>query len=370
MHGRLGRTSIVATLLCTLLIPAAGSLADSDSKLDKIKNELGHVREEIEARESKAGSLQDEVDELNDQMIALRKQLGRLDARLTTVEASVRSAQARIDETQKKIDRIKDEAVEQAVSLYKAGSTETIDALLNAESLTELDSRVEMLGVAAEKSTGALIEYGRLRVTIEAQNRDLFERKAELEAVKEEQSKHYAALDEHHEKLAVKLAELEKQLGHLHAHEGELEDAANAITARIQANSAKADVAALGESAGGFIWPLNGAITSYYGPRWGSMHTGIDIDGTTGQPIVASKAGTVIMAGVYSGYGNAVIVDHGGGIQTLYAHLSAFAVSNGQSVSQGQVVGNVGCTGSCTGDHLHFEVRVNGSPVDPMSYLP
>lgn len=370
MQGRLGRTSIVATLLCTLLIPAAGSLADSDSKLDDIRNKLGKVREQIESRETKAGSLQDEVDTLNSEMIALRNQLSRIDARVATVEAEVRSAEARIAETQRQINRIKDRAIEQAVSLYKAGSTETIDALLNAESLSELDARVEMLGVAAEKSTGALIEYGRLRVTIEAQNRDLFAKKAELEVIQEEKSKHLATLDDKHDVLARKLAELEKELGHLHAHEGELEDAANAITARIRANSAQAGVAALGESAGGFIWPLNGAITSYYGPRWGSMHTGIDIDGVTGQPIVASKAGTVIMAGVYSGYGNAVIVDHGGGIQTLYAHLSAFGVSNGQSVSQGQVVGNVGCTGSCTGDHLHFEVRVNGSPVDPMGYLP
>ncbi|MDQ3952829.1 MAG: peptidoglycan DD-metalloendopeptidase family protein [Actinomycetota bacterium] len=370
MQGRLGRTSIVATLLCTLLIPAAGSLADSDNKLDQIRNDLGHVREQIDAKESEAETLQERADRLNAEMMALRTEVARIDSRLATVEAAVRSAQARIDRTQQQIDAIKDEAIAQAVSLYKGGSTETIDALLNAQSLSELDARVEMLGVAAEKSTGALVKYGRLRVEIEAQNRDLFEKKTELEAVKSEKSKYLAKLDEKHAELATTLADIERKLGHLHAHEGELESAAARITARIRANSAKADVAALGTSASGFIWPLNGSITSYYGPRWGSMHTGIDIDGTTGQPVVASKGGTVIMASSYSGYGNAVIVDHGGGIQTLYAHLSAFGVSNGQSVSQGQVVGNVGCTGSCTGDHLHFEVRVNGSPVDPLNYLP
>ena len=370
MHGRLGRSSIVATLLCTLLIPAAGSLADSESKLDKIERELGHVREEIEGRESRAGSLQDEVDSLNARMIALRDQLTALDERLAEVEAKVRSAQAQIDATQRKIDRIKEEAVAQAVSLYKAGSTETIDALLNAASLSELDARIEMLGVAAEKSTGALIQYGRLRVTIEAQNRVLFERKAELEAIQKEKSKTYASLRKMYTVHRAKLAELERQLGHLHAEEGSLEAAALKLTQDLRANQASAAAAALGESATGFMWPLNGAVTSYYGPRWGSMHTGIDIDGTTGTPVVASKAGTVSMASSYSGYGNAVIVDHGGGYQTLYAHLSGFAVSSGQTVSQGQVVGYVGCTGSCTGDHLHFEVRVNGSPQDPMNYLP
>jgi murein DD-endopeptidase MepM/ murein hydrolase activator NlpD len=370
MHGRLGRTSIVATLLCTLLIPAAGSLADSDSKLDKIENDLGRVREQIEAKESKAAPLQDQVDDLNHRMMALREQLATLDERMGEVEAKVRSAQAQIDATQKKIDAIKDEAVEQAVSLYKAGSTETIDALLNAESIAELDARVEMLGVAAEQSTGALIKYGRLRVTIEAQNRVLFDRKAELEAVQDEKSKSLATMRKLHTELAGKLMKLEEQLGEMHAHEGDLEAAALKLTQSYEANRAAAAAASLGESATGFMWPLNGAITSYYGPRWGSMHTGIDIDGTTGQPIVASKDGVVSMAAPFSGYGNAVIIDHGGGIQTLYGHLSAFAVSAGQTVSQGQVVGNVGCTGSCTGDHLHFEVRVNGSPVDPLNYLP
>ncbi|HEX2057867.1 MAG TPA: peptidoglycan DD-metalloendopeptidase family protein [Actinomycetota bacterium] len=370
MQGRLGRTSIVATLLCTLLIPAAGSLADSDNRLDKIKNRLDDVRHDIETTESKAAPVQEQVDELNADMIALRNQLTRLDSRLATVEAAVRTAQAQIDQTQAQIDKIKDEAIAQAVSLYKSGSTDTIDALLNAQSLSELDARVEMLGVAAEKSTGALIRYHRLRVTIEAQNRELFEKKAELEAIQAEKNKSLALMRKKHEELAVKLAELERQLGHLHAEEGDLEAAALKLTQDLKANQAAASAAALGESATGFIWPLNGAITSYYGPRWGSMHTGIDIDGTTGTPVVASKAGTVSMASSYSGYGYAVIVDHGGGIQTLYAHLSSFAVSAGQTVSQGQVVGNVGCTGSCTGDHLHFEVRVNGSPVDPLNYLP
>ncbi len=101
------------------------------------------------------------------------------------------------------------------------------------------------------------------------------------------------------------------------------------------------------------------------------MHEGIDIDGYSGQPIVASKSGRVISAGdAGDGYGTKVVIDHGGGYTTLYAHQSRLGVSTGASVSQGQVIGYVGCTGSCTGDHLHFEVRINGSPQNPLSYLP
>jgi murein DD-endopeptidase MepM/ murein hydrolase activator NlpD len=100
------------------------------------------------------------------------------------------------------------------------------------------------------------------------------------------------------------------------------------------------------------------------------MHEGIDIAIPAGTPIRAAKAGRVILAAYTSGYGNYTCIDHGGGLSTCYAHQSSYATSTGASVSQGQVIGYVGCTGSCFGDHLHFEVRVNGAAVDPLGYLP
>jgi murein DD-endopeptidase MepM/ murein hydrolase activator NlpD len=103
--------------------------------------------------------------------------------------------------------------------------------------------------------------------------------------------------------------------------------------------------------------------------RWGRMHEGIDLGAAYGTPIHAAAAGTVIYAGWMEGYGNLVIIDHGGGLATAYGHQSSIAVANGQSVSQGQVIGYVGSTGHSTGPHLHFEVRVNGAPVDPLGYL-
>lgn len=125
-----------------------------------------------------------------------------------------------------------------------------------------------------------------------------------------------------------------------------------------------------GSLQGRFIWPLRGAIASGFGPRDDRMHEGIDIDGTAGAPVAAAAGGTVIRADYYADYGNTVIIDHGDGMATLYAHLSAFAVHAGDVLEQGDVLGLVGCTGSCTGDHLHFEVRVHETPVDPLLYLP
>ncbi len=118
----------------------------------------------------------------------------------------------------------------------------------------------------------------------------------------------------------------------------------------------------------GLAWPLQGAVTSEYGPRWGGFHPGIDIADPTGTPIHAANAGQVIYAGWESGYGNFVLVDHGGGIVTGYAHQSEIAVTQGQAVAQGQVIGFVGSTGDSTGPHLHFEVRVNGSTENPRDY--
>jgi murein DD-endopeptidase MepM/ murein hydrolase activator NlpD len=122
-------------------------------------------------------------------------------------------------------------------------------------------------------------------------------------------------------------------------------------------------------SASGFIWPVNGTFVSGFGMRWGRMHEGIDITAPFGAPVVAVAAGTVTEVGWHGGWGNLVVVDHGGGLETYYAHNSSFAVSVGTSVSQGQVISYVGSTGNSSGPHVHLEVHVNGTPVDPMGYL-
>lgn len=120
----------------------------------------------------------------------------------------------------------------------------------------------------------------------------------------------------------------------------------------------------------GLSWPLRGGLTSYYGYRWGSFHTGLDIDGDTGEPFVAAASGTVSAAGTSGGYGKMIIIDHGNGVATRYAHASKLNVSVGQKVEKGETIGLVGSTGNSTGSHLHFEVIINGSTVNPLNYLP
>lgn len=122
-------------------------------------------------------------------------------------------------------------------------------------------------------------------------------------------------------------------------------------------------------SAAGFVWPANGMVSSPFGPRWGRMHEGLDIAAPTGRPVRAAKAGVVVTAAASGAYGNLIVVDHGGGEQTRYAHLSAFDVAKDTPVAIGQVIGRIGNTGRSTGPHLHFEIRLGGTAVDPLPYL-
>lgn len=151
-----------------------------------------------------------------------------------------------------------------------------------------------------------------------------------------------------------------------------------AATAATQAEVAQGEPSAVAlvepppppaPSGAALIRPVGGPISSGFGPRWGRMHNGVDVSANTGTGVVAARGGTIVSAQVDGGYGNLVIIDHGDGMVTFYAHLSSFSVSSGQSVNSGQLIGAVGCTGSCTGPHLHFEVRIGGVPYDPQNYF-
>ena len=381
MRTRIRRVSIAATILCTLLVPAVGSIAADQQDLDEVAEELQELRDRIDAHEDQAGSLKDQIDVLNTDLVDLQIAIQNLNDDIEEVQAKAQIAQTRIDQTQKDIDAVKVIAIEQAVSLYKGGTAETLNALLSSTSLGELNDRIQMLGVAAQKNTGALIRYGRLKVTIKAQSAELFEIQQDLRGRLAAREEYEAELETKKVDLEGKLAELNEQLGAEKEHLDHKQEHYDDIRADILAAQAAAPTGVTpptgppphtgNPSASGFIWPVNGGVTSPFGPRWGRMHEGIDIDGYTGQPIVAAKAGTVIASGdAGDGYGTKVVIDHGGGFTSLYGHMSRLGTSGGASVSQGQVIGYVGCTGSCTGDHLHFEIRVNGAPQDPLGYLP
>jgi murein DD-endopeptidase MepM/ murein hydrolase activator NlpD len=214
----------------------------------------------------------------------------------------------------------------------------------------------------------------KIRAVVAAETRAVAVRTAQVREVRDELVANRRALVASRSSKRVSLAHVaaseREEVGEAQA----LEQTSAALASQIQAAQSSPSTsysasASSHPSSSGFIWPVNGPVVSGFGMRWGRMHTGIDIAVGYGTPIHAAAAGRVIYASWMDGYGNLVFVDHGNGISTGYAHQSSIAVSVGQPVSQGQLIGYVGCTGHCFGPHLHFEVRVNGSPVDPLGYL-
>ena len=385
MRSRYKRVWVVLTLLCTLLLPATGSGAPGQEDLDEAAEALEEIRDRIELHEEQAGSLKEKVESVSADITDLEVAINALSDEIEDVKAKASVAQAQIDETEKEVDKVKDLALEQAISLYKGGTTESLDALLTSTSLGELNDRVQMLGIAAEENTGALIKYGRLKVELEAQYDELFALQQDLNERLADREEYQAELEQRKEILVADIAQLGDKIQDEKERESQKEEQYDDIRDQILAAQAAAAAPTStgggggyvgtpntgGPSASGFVWPLNGAVTSPFGPRWGRMHEGIDIDGYTGQPIVATKAGRVISAGDSGdGYGTKVVLDHGGGVTSLYAHQSRLGTSMGASVQAGQVIGYVGATGNVTGDHLHFEIRINGTPQDPLGYLP
>jgi murein DD-endopeptidase MepM/ murein hydrolase activator NlpD len=370
--GKSTRRAVAAMGMVGLLaVPTAGSWAGPNQELHRNREQLSRVRGLIRAHRSKAAVLKADINRLNRRITHLQIAINELDGEIDEIRADVDLARARIARTQRAIDGIKKLATSQAVALYMSGGTEALDALLDSSTLGELNDRLEMLGVAGRENTGALIRYGRLGTRIRQQTKALLDIKRRLDSKRAGQAELKRELDADRESMAAKFAALKDRLAHEHDRERGLEADQKAIKEEILEAQVGAELAALGVSSEGFIWPINGAVTSPFGSRWGGSHTGIDIDGYSGQPIAAAKSGIAIYVGSgMSGYGNVVMVDHGGGISTLYAHMSGYNVSGGAAVDQGQIIGFVGCTGNCYGDHLHFEVRVGGNPVDPLSYLP
>jgi murein DD-endopeptidase MepM/ murein hydrolase activator NlpD len=282
------------------------------------------------------------------------------------------------------------------VAIYKQEDPSTIDLLITAKSFDDVLDQLDYLGAIAnqDKKVASAVATAKhqvkvaraktktVRTGVANEARAINARVQQAAILRGEllasQNKLAGARSSKSHALVATKAQISAEVGESKA----LASASADLAARIQAAQAADRSSSGGDgttdtSSGspitaptsGFIWPVSGPITSPFGMRWGSLHPGIDIGVPTGTPIHAAAAGTVIYCGWMSGYGNLVMIDHGGNLATLYGHQSRIAATCGEQVSQGQVIGYSGCTGFCTGPHVHFEVRVNGSPVDPLGYL-
>lgn len=372
------------------LVPTGGAQV-TQSQLDDLRDRLRRAREHIRDIQSRAGTVEEQIASIDEQAAAVEEAIEAADLLIAATQADIAVLEDQIDQKQAIYDERSQQARDIARELYKGGVTGQLELVLGSERIDELLSRLEYSAASSRNNLNVMVQTKRLKLQLQSYKAQLEVKLEEAIAARAEKEAHAQHLAElraaKREKLEVLRANIDaerKEAEGLQDRSNELERELAEIAAaqaRAEAREEAAqqdvgipdvpDVVTQSRSASGFAWPLNGAVTSGYGWRWGRMHNGIDIDGNTGDPIRASKGGTVFFAGYDdNGYGNHVVITHDGGFSTVYAHATTVAVSAGQRVSQGELIATVGCTGSCTGPHLHFEIRVNGSPQDPMRYLP
>ncbi len=343
------------TLICTLIfvmvaamstftyVYAAGA-SDKQQELNDINEEKDQVSENLEELTSRIEEQQSEVDQIESDIKAK--------------EAEISAAEADIQQTEKDIEERQEGLNERLRTMYKNGSIGYLDVLFGSSSLSEFLTNLEMIQRIYKGDQDTL-------ETLEQQHNELEKKKTALQTEKSQLADQKASAEE-------KQAALQEDKDALQAKLDELNEEADRISSEIASLQDKDKV----YTGGQFLWPTTSTtITSYFGYRIHPVtgvytgHTGIDIGVGTGSPVYASASGNVIVAGWYGGYGYAVVIDHGSGISTLYGHNSSVNVSVGQSVEKGDVIASSGSTGVSTGPHLHFEVRINGAYVDPLSYF-
>lgn len=368
------KRSVVAAVSALLLIvqtPGMVQAADQ-GKLAQTRKRIAEIRKKLAEARGRQSAIKSQVAALDKQIASLNRQIETGQHDLSRLESGVRTVSADIEKLEAKYKAATEASNERARKLYKAGPGQALSRIFSANSLVEFMRLQFWFQVASEIDGKTMIDTARVKSELAERRDDLSKIKSDVTQRKVWVEQQLDLAQGARADRDVALQSVNKEVEH---HEEDI-DALEAESRRLtQALKASTTVSrAVGGVVGaasrsGFVWPVRGGVTSGFGRRGGRMHSGLDIDGNTGEPIRAAKAGRVAGVGCGGGYGICTIIDHGGGVTSLYAHQSRRAISGGQ-VSAGQVIGYVGCTGSCTGSHLHFEIRVNGSPRNPRGFLP
>lgn len=372
---------LVIALVASLVAPADAVEGDARAKRDDARRERASRAADLDVLNASEAELQAALDALAADVAAqtAEGEVARQEA--ITAEVELVQAEAELAATVESIRLLKEQLVERAVDIFVGPVENTLADVVESADPTEAARKhalldqlitsdadvVDELRLAEEDQVRQQLAAEAARAQAEARRTETQERLVSLEGAVAEQTALKVSVDA---RQAEVLAEIEL----LSAAEAQLNAVIEwGVASQQAAGTSPAPVVGGGSagaaSSGGCVTPARGTTTSEFGSRWGRLHAGIDIAAPIGTPIWAAKAGTVVVAGTQNGYGTTVVLDHGGGMTTLYGHQSRLAVSTGQSVSQGQVIGYVGNTGRSTGPHLHFETRFGGSPRNPRGCL-
>lgn len=361
---------------------------DLQGQIDSSRLEQENWQQVIEDVSAKLKQIQADLDAANVRLQSIQTKQAEINAQIAQTQNEIVKMEAYLKTRQDVLNR-------RVRAIYMHGQLNYLEVILGANSFSDFANRVELLKRVIRSDYNLILEIQKQKAAIEAKKAQLEEDKWQLDALAAEAEKT-------RQEIAKKKAEQQKVLDAAKSNKAaaaqmeqdlnaQLASVRNLIQQRLAAaeaarQAAQQQAASDDEGGGGsddnyvqgtgaMGWPCSGPITSPFGyrthPIFGTtiFHAGIDIGVDYGTPIHAADSGVVVYSGWISGYGNAVIIDHGGGISTLYGHNQSLAVSEGQSVSKGSVIAYAGSTGNSTGPHCHFEVDVNGSPVNPMEYL-
>jgi murein DD-endopeptidase MepM/ murein hydrolase activator NlpD len=371
------------------------SSAGLSERAHDLDRQIGRKERQVERARGREGRLQGQIARYSRTIGRLQTRLGGLRTREGALQTDLDAKLAVLAGTQEQLRRQRALLVrlrarlllsrgvlaDRLVELYKADPPDVVTVILDSNGFADMLERTEFLSRVSSQDRRIIarvtdakeqttVTTKRLAV-LESQRRELasriLSRRNEVAAVRQQVSDQYDGVAAARRTRNRLLSSTRATRREVQEDLGELERESARVTTRLQGLSGSAG--AIRRGSGGLIWPVNGSVSSPFGQRWGRLHAGIDIPAPVGTPIRAADGGRVVIAGMQGGYGNYTCIQHGGAMSTCYGHQSSIGVSVGQTVRQGQVIGAVGNTGNSTGPHLHFEIRINGSPVNPLGYL-
>ncbi len=378
----------LALIAALPMLSSGASLSSINSKLEKKRAKLQDVKQREGVLTTDISALSGKIRGLSSEIASLRRSEASAERTLAVKRAELARVQARYDREHLRYLKLRKELrqsqgvlAERLIEIYKSDPPDVVSVVLESDGFEDMLVRADYLSRIG-KQDSAIVDRVRDLKERSARKRALLltlkdqaaNAVATIEAKRAELAETRAGIQEREAALAStrdrKRSSLHETRGHRHDLEGDvraLEAASARVTAQLQ--GAPVPAGPQRQGSGSYGWPVSGPVVSGFGQRWGRLHAGVDIASPSGTPIRASAGGSVAIAGWVGGYGNYTCIQHGGGVATCYGHQTSIGVHVGQSVRQGQVIGTVGCTGHCFGPHVHFEVRVNGTPVDPMGYL-
>lgn len=350
--------------------------------LEEKKAELEDLQQQLETKDAEREAKKKDVKSAIEQLMAVQNELAKAQKELDVVEERQKVLNGKIKKNEsdikKKIAELeitKKLYCKRLRNIYENGQINYLDVLLGAKDFSDFSSRMFLLQRIIQKDSEMLELLKTQKATLETEKQTLADNKKQLEVVHKEVAAKKKVVEE---KTAQRRAIYDKALAEQKRIDEEYDkllEESNNVTNMIKNWEAVGTMGSV-HGSGQFIWPCSGTITSPFGwrthPIFGTsrFHSGMDIGVDYGTPICAADSGTVVYADWMGGYGNAVMIDHGGGLVTLYGHNSSLSVGVGQTVSQGQQIALAGSTGYSTGPHCHFEVRIHGEVTDPSAYLP